>query len=358
MIKIKYLIALVLIAAVVLSAACISPEQEKSKVKVIYAGSLIIPFEEIEKAFESEHPDVDVLLEGHGSIQAIRHITEIHEEYDVLAVADDSLVPDMMYPEYADWYVRFATNQMVIAYTGKSRYADEINVSNWYEILARPDVAFGFSNPMFDACGYRTLMLITLAEEYYDNETIFDELIARNFEPPIPVTEKEGTHTVLVSEVFEPHGDKLAVRGGSVQLLALLEYGGIDYAFEYKSVAEQHGLRYVELPPEIDLSSPEYSENYKKARVNLGFPRFSSVDIERIGRPIFYGITVSKNAPNSDLGLEFVNFVFSEEGQRVLRSTNQPTILPEADRLDAIPEELRTVVTKEIGNQEGLPEKA
>ncbi|MBN1761997.1 MAG: tungstate ABC transporter substrate-binding protein WtpA [Methanomicrobia archaeon] len=346
----KYHIAMVLIAAVVLSAACISPAQEKSKVKVIYAGSLIIPFEEMEKAFESAHPDVDVLLEGHGSIQAIRHITEIHEEYDVLAVADDSLVPDMMYPEYADWYVRFATNQMVIAYTDKSLYADEINESNWYEILARPDAAFGFSNPMFDACGYRTLMVVPLAELYYEDDTIFDEVIGSNFEPPIPMIEENCVYTVVAPEVFEPRGDKLAIRGGSVQLLALLEYGGIDYAFEYKSVAEQHELRYVELPPEIDLSSPEYSENYKKAKVNLGFQRFSSVDIERIGRPIFYGITVPKNAPNPELGQEFVNFVLSEEGQRVLRSTNQPTIPSEADNVSALPEELRTVVTKEIEN--------
>jgi len=353
MIKIKYIIVMALIAAVVLSTACIAPKQEKTEVKVIYAGSLIIPFEEMEEAFESAHPDVDVLLEGHGSIQAIRHITEIHEEYDVLAVADDSLVPDMMYPEYADWYVRFATNQMVIAYTNKSAYADEINESNWYNILARPEVTFGFSNPMFDACGYRTLMVVPLAELYYENATIFDELIGRNFDPAIPMIKENGVYTVVAPEVFEPHGDKIAVRGGSVQLLALLEYGGIDYAFEYKSVAQQHDLRYVELPSEIDLRSPDYSETYNKAKVTLGFQRFTSVGVERIGRPIFYGITVPKNAPNPELGQEFVNFVLSEEGQSVLLRANQPRIPPEADNVNALPEDLRTVVTQEIKERPG-----
>jgi molybdate/tungstate transport system substrate-binding protein len=346
--KLKYLVTLALIAAVALSSACITPGDEKTPLRVIYAGSLIIPFEEMERAFEAVHPGVDVLLEGHGSIQVVRHVTDLQEEYDVLAVADDSLIPDMMYPDYADWYVRFARNQVVIAYTDQSLYADEINISNWYEILGRPGVSFGFSNPMFDACGYRTLMLMQLAEGYYGNETIFEELIARLFKSPFPVLEENGTYTIVAPEVFEPQGDKLAIRGGSVQLLALLELGGIDYAFEYKSVAEQHGLRYLELPAEIDLSSEALGAEYERVTVRLGFQRFSSIGIERPGRPIWYAITVPLNAPKRDLALEFVRFVLSEEGARVLQSTQHPTITPEADSLELLPEELSAMVTKEI----------
>jgi molybdate/tungstate transport system substrate-binding protein len=349
MTKVHHLVVLVLLAVVILSTACISNEHEKTTVKVIYAGSLMIPFEELEKQFEIEHPDVDVLMEGHGSIQAIRQITDIHEEFDVVAVADDSLIPDMMYPEYADWYVRFTRNQVVIAYTNRSLYADEINESNWYEILGRPEVKFGFSNPMFDACGYRTLMVVPLAEVYYNNQTIFDDLIVRHFDPPLLCVEKNNRYTVVVPEVFEPRRDTIAIRGGSVQLLALLDYGGIDYAFEYKSVAQQHGLRYVELPAEIDLSTSQYSDIYEKITVLLGFQRFSSIGIERVGKPIFYGITIPKKASNPELGLEFVKFVLSEEGQNVLRSTYQPPISPEVDNMDNLPGDLRLIVVKEVG---------
>ena len=48
-------------------------------------------------AFEAQHPDVDVQVEGHGSIQAIRQVTDLHRPIDVVAVADESLIPDLMF---------------------------------------------------------------------------------------------------------------------------------------------------------------------------------------------------------------------------------------------------------------------
>jgi len=321
-------LALILLVCVLLVSIALTQDkdQDKEKIRVFYAGSLIVPFEEIEREFEKLHPDVDLQMEGHGSIQVIRHVTEIHEGVDVIAVADSSLIPDMMYPDYAESYIEFATNEMVIAYTDDSRYADEITEENWYEILKRPDVKFGFSNPMLDSCGYRTLMVAQLAEIYYENQTIFEDMIGCNFNPPILVNEKNGTYIIVVPAIFEPDTKKVIVRGGSVQLLSLLEYGEIDYAFLYKSVAEQHGLRSVDLPSEIDLGSPEYEDTYEKVVVQLGFQRFSSADIDRIGKSILYGITAPSNAPNKDIATEFVEFVMSEEGQSILHEMNQPTL--------------------------------
>ena len=91
---------------------------------VFAAGSLIQPFNELEKAFETRYPYIDVLPEYHGSIQVIRHATELHEPIDVVATADASLLPMLMYgatvPEtgkpYADWHIRFASNRLALAY--------------------------------------------------------------------------------------------------------------------------------------------------------------------------------------------------------------------------------------------------
>ncbi len=352
MMKAIHVLVLVVIAAAIVATVYLPHEQEKTELKVVYAGSLVVPFGEIEKQFESTHPDVDVQMEGHGSIQAIRQVTDLHDGVDVVVVADETLIPDMMYDTHADWYVRFATNQMVIAYTDGSRYARKINDSNWYEILSRPDVTLGFSNPMLDACGYRTLMVTQLAEWHYDNQTIFDDLIAGNLAHPISVTmgdDGDGdTAIVFVPETLSPRTEKIVIRGGSVQLLALLDLGEIDYAFLYKSMAEQHGLRFLELPAEIDLSSPEYEDDYKKVTIQLGFQRFTSVGAKRECKPIFYGITIPKNATSPELAAEFVEFVISEEGLGVLWDTKQPTVSPVADNPDKMPDILRSVVVDEI----------
>jgi len=110
-----------------------------------HAGSLTVPLGEVEREFERAHPGIDVQYESYGSAEAIRQITEAGRKGDVLASADYSLIPDMMYDEYADWFVRFATNDVVLAYNPEeSRYAKDITAENWYDILRRDDVTFGF----------------------------------------------------------------------------------------------------------------------------------------------------------------------------------------------------------------------
>ncbi len=307
----------ILIALLSSTAGCSSAEQQpKTVLKVVPAGSLLQPFEEVEKTFEAQHPDVDVQVEGHGSIQAIRQVTDLHRQIDVVAVADASLIPDLMFradstsgKNFTDSYTPFATNAMVIAFTNTSKYADEISQENWYQVLSRPDVRVGFSNPMLDAAGYRSIMVTVLADQYYQNATIYPVIIGSHFTPPLEVEITEGIATVTLPEVLRPSNEKLVIRDGSIFLLSHLEAGGIDYAFEYRNVAEGHNLRWISLPPEIDLSSPDYADEYGKVRVILGFQRFSAIGQDRTGQPIVYAITIPNNAPNRELAQAFVDLV-------------------------------------------------
>jgi molybdate/tungstate transport system substrate-binding protein len=141
--------------------------------KIIPAGSLLYSLEAIQGDFEAAHPGVDVQVEGHGIIQAVRQVTDLHRLVDLVAVADESLIPELMYrpmeegnENYSDCYVPFAVNEMVIAYTNRSHYAEEIAANNWDQVLSRSDVRVGLSNPMLDAAGYRALTIILLAERY------------------------------------------------------------------------------------------------------------------------------------------------------------------------------------------------
>jgi len=293
-------------------------QQPKTVLKVVPAGSLLQPFDEVENAFEAQHPDIDIQVEGHGSIQAIRQVTDLHRPVDVVAVADASLIPDLMFRKdlatginFTDSYTPFARNAMIIAYTNTSRYSDKITSDNWYEVLTRPDVRVGFSNPMLDAAGYRTIMVSLLAADYYHNQTIFPAIIGSHFNPPLTMKNSNGVQTVELPEIMRPSDSKLVIRDGSIYVLSLLEAGGIDYAFEYRSVAQGHDLQWVDLPAEIDLSSPDHAAVYGNVSVILGFQGFSAIGKDRTGQPIVYAITVPNSAPHPELAREFSEMVVS-----------------------------------------------
>jgi molybdate/tungstate transport system substrate-binding protein len=112
----------------------------------------------------------------------------------------------------------------------------------------------------------QVLMVCQLAELYYKNPTIFKNLITQNFYPKISVTKTDESYIILVPEVLEPKSEKIILRGGSVQLLALIKSGGLDYALQYRSVVSQYGLKFLELPPEINLGSAKYESFYKKSQ--------------------------------------------------------------------------------------------
>ena len=313
-------------------------DKGKVIVKVFCAGSLTLPLEEIKAKFEEDHGNVEVQIEPSGSVAAVQKITESDKLADVLASADFTLIPSMMMPDYADWYIRFAKNRMVIAYTDGSNYADEINSTNWYEILQRSDVKWAFASPNMDPCGYRTPMVIQLAELEYEDNMIFDNLVTDN--SAITVTEENGVYQINTPEELNPNTARLKIREKSVELISMLQEGGIDYAWEYMSVAKQHDLKYVELPESIDLSTVTHTHTYKKVKVQT-----TSENIE--GKPIVYGVTVPTNAPNKELGEEFIRYMINEEGQTVFADMGQPPIVPaETENMDVIPEKLKTYITE------------
>ena len=83
-----------------LNAGCSSmtaSSSSKTPLVVYAAGSLIVPFSDLAKAFESKYPQIDVQAQYHGSIQVIRQVTDLHIPIDVVATADASLLPMLMY---------------------------------------------------------------------------------------------------------------------------------------------------------------------------------------------------------------------------------------------------------------------
>ncbi len=322
-------------------APTVPPTAGRVPLVVFAAGSLIIPFNDLEKAFEARYPNIDVQAEYHGSIQVMRHATELHEPIDIVATADATLIPMLMYaannPDtgqpYADWHIRFASNKLAVAYTLQSKYADEINASNWYEVLARRDVRTGLSDPRFDALGYRALMAFALANDYYDNPKIFTSMFNGRFATPVTIFQDDAASsdaastTITVPEIVDTNPETgLILRGASIQLIALLESGDIDYAFEYESVIQQHGLQMLSLPDAINLGLEGI--DYSKVMVSLDFRRFASVKPEFRGERIGYGIVIPSSAPHPQEAALFIAFLLGPEGRAVMEADHHPMADP------------------------------
>ena len=61
-----------LISALILALPAMGLANPSGKVRVFHAGSLTVPFKAIEKAFETQYPEVDILREAGGSTKMAR----------------------------------------------------------------------------------------------------------------------------------------------------------------------------------------------------------------------------------------------------------------------------------------------
>jgi molybdate/tungstate transport system substrate-binding protein len=303
----KILFFLLLLA---LSTTCYA----KEKVIVFHAGSLSVPFAEIEKAFEEKYPQYDVTREASGSRAAARKITDIKKPADVMASADYKVIDNLMIPNDAKFNAQFATNEMAIAFTEKAKYADQITAENWPEIFLKEGVKVGHSDPNMDPCGYRSMLVTKLAENYYKMPGLFDRLFGYGD------SFQNG----------EENKAKVIVRPKETDLLGLIEAGMYDYLYIYKSVAEQHNLKYLTLPEEVSLKSAEFAEQYKNATFQINGKKPGEW-ITKKGGPMVYGITVAENAVcpvNKKGAVLFVKFVLSEQGQAIMKKNGQGVIAP------------------------------
>ncbi len=287
--------------------------------RIVHAGSLTIPFQEIEKILKNKHPNLVIDDEIFGSIDAVRQVTDLGRNFDIVGVADYYVIQSMMIPKFANWYIAFAGNEMVILYTNKSKYASMINENNWYTIITKPGVIVGVSDKDRDPSGYRAVLVSILASMYYyhDNHTLYD---------------------ILYKDKYSR--GELMIRPKEVDLLAPLEAGQIDYVISYYSLAIQHNLKYVQLPPEVNLGDPKYAHIYSQASVIVNNQIIN-------GKPIMYAITIPNNALNRALAIEFIKILLSNDGRKIMNASGQKSFYP-AYAYGELPNELKNLLGSEL----------
>jgi molybdate/tungstate transport system substrate-binding protein len=309
--------AIVVLGCVAATASQPVMAAQNQTLTIYAAGTLAGPFHEIDALFEHANPGVTVEPQFGGSVMMAKRITDLHQVADILAVADYSVIPKYLFaqqgkPALAEWYVGFARNGVTFVYTPHSKGAADITPQNWYEVLARPGVEIGRSNPDTDPSGYQTLQMLGLAESYYKRPGLADRLLAN-----APPSNIRDTETDLISS---------------------LQLGQIDYLAIYRSDAAQHHLQSIDLPSAVDLSDPALAQSYASAMAHT-----KNGDLP--GKPIVYAATIPASASNPVLAAKFLAFVLGHDGQAVFAHDGFGAMTPPlAVNADRAPEAVKTMV--------------
>jgi molybdate/tungstate transport system substrate-binding protein len=345
----KTLAAIVIIIIAVLAIGAYTyntySNQHKEVVTIYAADSLAQQLNSTAAKFEAQHPNVDVQVHYSGSQAAIRQITDLNKSADIVVSADYGLIDQRLMPNYTSFNLKYASNTMVIAYTNKSKNSTQLNSTNWYQILGDSNVKFGFSDPNSDPAGYRAVMMLQLADTYYNDSTIFNKLVANN---SAITSEQDGTGYVVSVPSNLNQTSKIMVRSDAAQLMPSLQSGDIDYVITYKNIAEQQkssGVEYMELPDELSLSNTSYEPQLKKIKMKEFSDNANKTKNVTL-TPIVYGVTVLNNAPQRQLAIDFVQLLLSPTGTQIVQNSFQDPISPAivTNNSTNIPSELQQYV--------------
>lgn len=261
-------------------------------ITIFAAASLAKPLQALAAGFQRE-TDVPALVELGGSIEQSRKLTDLARTPDVLMLVDDEVIAALM-PAHLDWYVRFATNRVVVAYTDRSAHADSISGDNWYRVLTRDNVRVGRADATLAPAGRHALALLQRAEGVYGLPHLSERILERS--------------TLKY------------VRPNAAELAALLETGEVDYILEYESVARQYGFKFLALSTELSL-------------------------------PILYGVSVPRQARQAAFATQFVASLLSDDGKEILREAHVNVLRVPVALGTNVPREITEVVrTLAAGN--------
>ncbi len=185
-----------------------------------------------------------------------------------------------------------ASTELVIAYGAQTpvsrafRGADRPGQRAWWQILEKPGVRFGRTDPLTDPQGLNVVFMMRLAARYYRQPGL-----ARRILGPV----------VNDRQIFpEP------------EVMARLQGGQLEASSAYKTQPAALGLPYLSLPPAINLGDAAYEKAYDAVSLRLK---------GRVYRPsplVFYAaaLETSRNRTAAD---RFIAWLRAPEGQAILR---------------------------------------
>ncbi|HEX8725564.1 MAG TPA: extracellular solute-binding protein [Gemmatimonadaceae bacterium] len=283
-------------AALALVAACSpagqTPPAPADTLDVVTAASITQPLRALLDTFAARTGAPYALQPG-ASLELARLVTETGRRPDVFISADPAVFPTLLEPEFVHDYEIIARNRIVLAYTPQSKGAAGINADNWRTVITRPGVQVGRADPNTDPSGYRTLLVMQLAERYYHDPGLYGRLLAAA--PTRNVRPRESDQ------------------------VALLATHNLDYIWTYQNLAEDNGLEYVKLPDAVDLGTPADSAAYAAVSVRV-LGKQSGDTLTMRGAPILFAAAALATARHPAIARQFLDFLTSSDGRRIARA--------------------------------------
>ncbi len=285
----------------------------------------------LENAFTSSTGVTMAPPKSAGSLLLAQQISQGNPVSVFISVARPAVQPLYLGNESSGWAIAFASDQMALAYSNASLQNSAANsilttytsatASNtteaWNSFFANitsGSVKIGIGNPNADPAGYRAWIVLEAASQAYaQNSSFFGNRIIAN------------------------NGNVTAA--SAADLVGPLETGQIQFLFIYKSAAIAHKLNYLQLPDQVNLGNPKYSQFYSKFSYQL------SKGVQKGGLIALY-ITVPVDSTDTADSLQFVVFVVKNSPTLLSPFGLVPMTPARLYNSTAIPEPLQELVTQ------------
>jgi molybdate/tungstate transport system substrate-binding protein len=270
-------------ASLVVAARAANAE-EATPLDVAYAGSMGSLMEGPIKAGAAQTLGIALHGRAQGSDALARLIAGASIAPDVFIAVTPSAMLTVIQSGKATKAVPIARTEMVVAYSPKSKYAQQFadaadhkrSAPAWWQILQQSDLRFGRTDPVVDPQGRNIIFTLQLAETYYKQPGLAEKILGQTINP---------------AQIFsEPTVE------------ARLQSGELDAASAYRIQPGPFNLPYVRLPQEINLGNDALRRHYGQASLELNGKTFHP-------EPLVYYAAVIDGAAHKDKAAAFIEWL-------------------------------------------------
>lgn len=269
-----------------------APASELTTLDVAYAGSMGSLMEGPIKEAAAHRLGLALRGRAQGASALARLITGGSIRPDVFISVTPGPMEVVLAARKARRAQPIARTEMVIAYSPKSRFAEQFAASTdgggepWWKILEQPGIRFGRTDPNGDPQGRNIIFTMQLAARFYHQP----DLVARILGPAINPAQIFPEPTVVER----------------------LQAGSLDASSAYKIQPVPFKLPYLRLPEAINLGDASLRTTYAQASLTLAGKTYHPAPL------VYYAAALEESAHAQAAG-SFVEWLRGDEAQAIFR---------------------------------------